>query len=403
MTDPQDPNQPGQPPYGAYPPPQYPAPQYPAPQYPAPPPGYGAPAYGAGPTGPPPPPRGPGLAARLGPRAWRRPEPRLGITLAGVGVGLMIFGVVIWSGNYLAGGIHIGVEGGGSTDGGARKLLGIALSLAAVAIGYALAITQRRGPLATAGVVASALGVPVLFAFLTFDLMSGSSSGLPFSFDAIVLVSIGVWLLSYLFVPGARAHAFYLGLASTVLWIYVLDKSTAKVFSLDWFFSPIFSGFGADGSFETPDWSTVAVISLLFGLGYYGLMVWLDRTGRPGAGVGFAVAAFAATAVGIAAAAPDLEQTGTGVLLIVIGLLITWIGAGSARRFTTWVWGLGVVFGITLIVEDATSANATSGGITLIICGAIVVAGGYFLSGLLNETPDEPADEPSTAAGSPLH
>jgi hypothetical protein len=67
------------------------------------------------------------------------------------------------------------------------------------------------------------------------------------------------------------------------------------------------------------------------------------------------------------------------------------------------VWGLGVVFGITLIVEDATSSNATSGGITLIICGAIVVAGGYFLSGLLHETPDESAAEASTAAGSPLH
>ena len=387
MTEPLDPQY-APPPPGGYPPP--------------PPPGYGGPGGPGGYPPSPPPPRGPGIADRIGPRAFRRPDPRLGVTLAGIGVGLAIFGVILWSGDYLSGGIHFD-ESGSSSDGGSRKLLGIALSLAVVAVGYVLAIVQRRGPLATAGVVASALGVPVLFAFITFDLMEASDSGLPFSFDAVVIVSVVVWLLSYLFVPGMRGHAFYLALSATLLWIYVLDKAEPHTFSPASWFSPVLRSFGADTNAHSPDLSTIAAISFTFGLVYYVVMVWLDRTGRPGAGVGFAVPAFLATVAGIIAAAPDLEQTGTGIVLVVLGAVLSWVGAQSVRRFTTWVWGLALGIGVATLVEKATTDNAAAGGITLIVCGAIVVAAGWFLAGALGEPPDDEPTVAANAAGSALH
>ena len=397
MTEPTDPQ---------YPPREYgpPSPSYGPPSYGPPaygPPAYGPPAYGPPTYGPPspPPPTGPRTRGP-GPRAARRPEPRLGVTLAGIGVGLVIFGVVIWSGDYISGGVHVD-EFGGTSDGGSRKALGIALSLVAVAIGYGLAISQRRGPLATAGVVASALGVPVLMAFLTFDLSSTADAGLPFSLDAVVLVSVLVWLASYAFVPGARGHAFYLGLAGVLLWVYVVDKAESNAFSLRSIFAPVVNAFG-DGSAQSPDWTTVATVSMLFGLAYYVLMAWLDHTGRPGAGIGFAAAAFPAASAGIAAAGPDLEQTGVGVLLLVAGLLLTWLGARSGRRFTTWAWGFGAGMGIVLLVEKATPDNVTAGGVALIVCGVVLVALAWFAARAMGEPDDETAAVPA-GGGSPLH
>lgn len=385
----QPPQQPPYPPSGSYPPP--PSGSYPPPSpgsYPPPPSGPGAPA-----------PRR-GFADRLGARLARRPEPRLGVTLAGVGVALVIVGVVVWSGDYLAHGIRFS-ESGQSSDGGSRKLLGIALSLLVVATGYGLAIVRRTGPLATAGVVSSALGVPVLFAFLTFDLSASSGSGLPFSFDAVVLVSIVVWVLSYLLVPGARGHAFYLGTAAIFLWIYVVKKAEPDVFSARAVFAPVLNAFGVSGG--SPDWNTVAVISFLFGLGYYAAMTWLDRTGRSGAGIAFAAAAFPAVVAGIAAAAPNLEQTGTGILLVVLGLLLAWLGAGSRRRFTTWVWGYAAGVGVVVLVGKASPSNATAAGIALIVCGVVVVGLGWFAASALREPPDEvPTTEPEIGRA-PLH
>lgn len=223
MTGPQDPHSPypydpGTQPYGQ-PYQQYP-PQYPAPQY--------AQQYAPQPA----PQR---WHERLGPRVFARPAPRLGVSLAGVGVLLALLGVVAWGGSYVSDAQSASIASGhpGSSS---RHFLGALLALVVVAIGYALLITARRGALATAGIAASALGVPVAMEFLTYD----PSSGSPINADATVWVSIIVYAISYLFVRGARGHTFYVGASLVLFWSYVIDKVAPST-------SEFVRGFGVSG------------------------------------------------------------------------------------------------------------------------------------------------------------
>ena len=128
----------------------------------------------------------------------------MGTTLAGVGVGLIVFGVILWAGSYAVSGIADSFDGRGSS--GTRNWLGIVLSLGVTVLGYVLAAVARRGPLTTAGVAASALGVPTALVFMTLDFTSGS----PINVDAVFVVSIIVWLLRA--TPRSQARA---GTAST--------------------------------------------------------------------------------------------------------------------------------------------------------------------------------------------
>lgn len=356
------------------------------------------PHYEGQPTGAfPHPSRPPGVLARLGERALRRPEPRLGVSLAGAGIALAVLGALVWGGDFLTGS-H---GGGGDGDGSPRRLLGVGLSLVAVVVGYFLLATRRRGPLTTAGVGASALGVPLLLGFLTFDTSAGSRDGLPFSIDAVVLVSVLVWLVSYLAVPGARGHVFYLGLAAFTIWPYVIDKAEPGTFSLS-LLLPVFvtdpSLFGTGE--PSPDWTTVAALSLMFGVAYYLAAYAFDRGGRPGLAVALVLAGFFATAAGIAAAAINLHAIGTGALLIVVGLVLAAYGARARRRFTTWAWSAGVAVGAFVIITKLAGDNAAAGGIALIAVGVVVVLGGHLVTGALHEPDDVAIDwsHPTPAA-----
>src|SRR5262245_2023617 len=124
------------------PPPPTPPPPPPAP----PPPGFEPPA-----------PRPPTLD-RLGPRVNRRPEPRLGTALASAGVALVVLRALTIGGDHAS-------SGGGTGS----RLPGILLSLAVVVAGYVLSFRARSGALGAAAVAASALALPVLMGFLTFD------------------------------------------------------------------------------------------------------------------------------------------------------------------------------------------------------------------------------------------
>jgi len=290
-----------------------------------------------------------------------------------------VLGVLVWAGDYLTSG---GRGGGGGGDGSSRRLLGVVLSLVVVAAGYVLALRARRGPLNTAGVVASALGVPVLIGFLTFD---AGSRGLPFSLDALALISVIAWLASYLVVPGTRGHAVYLGLAAITLWFYVLDKAEPKVYTAG--FLQFFGGsFFAD--IRGPDWNTVALLSLFFGLAYYAVAFVLDRLGRTGPGAALAVGGFLATAAGSAAAAVNLPPIAEGVMLIVLGAILAGFGARGARRFTTWAWSAGVALGVVVIIGKLADQNSAAAGVALIVSGAVLVVLAHFLAGVLHEPDD---------------
>ena len=351
-----------------------------------------APGFADRPAGPwsPPAEEPPGWSARLGARVLHRPEPRFGIALAGAGAALLLFGAFIWAVGYYGDGFDVTFDENGfsSSGGGSRRFLGFVLFLGAAVFGYLTAILRRRGPLATAGVVAAVFGVPLALAFLTLDpgaIFRGSN---PVNIDAVVPVSVLVWAVSYFVVPGTRGRAIFLAAAASGVYSYLGLKAAGgeAIRSA----APAFGAGGGSG-----DTGSLTAVGLIFGFAYYGIAAVLDRRGRSGAAVAFVVAGFNATVGGIVASGPDLGRAGTGVLLMVVGLVLAWYGARSGRRFTTWIWCVGVVVGIGLVVSRIFPDSYTGAGTTLIVVGLVVVGAAYAIATAANEAPD--VEEPSPA------
>ena len=253
-------------------------------------------------------------------------------------------------------------------------------------------IVRRRGPLATAGAIAGAIGVPLALLFLTLD-FTDLSSGLPINIDLVYMLSAIIWLATYFVVPGARGRAFFLALAALALASYVEYKVasnsvTRLAASTLGTSSPSLSNIGT---------GAITAAALIFGIGYYALAAWLDRKGYGGAAVALVVAGFANTASGILYSAPTFKQVGTGIELIVLGVALSWYGSRFGRRFTTWVWAFAIVAGIGLVVQKALPDSPSGGGITFIVIGLIVVFGAQFVA----SSTDEPADVESVPPAEP--
>ncbi|MFZ6004003.1 MAG: hypothetical protein ACOYXM_08730 [Actinomycetota bacterium] len=358
----------------------------------------------------------------LGPRGLRRAEPRASIAIAGAGCALAIIGVMIVAGDTGAG------------DDDFNKVPGIVLSALVVGAGFFTLRAVRQGPLATAGAAAAALGVPPLMFFITFDLDSLP----PYSTEGILIVSTGVWLATYAVGPG-RGRPFFLGAGLIGLWFSLLQL-TEKVFDAPFGVMGMFGGFsaydsynsedftiegdgfdsgfetgGTDGfdtggfedggfstdgfdsggfdggefSFDVPDPTTIGVLSLALGVGYLVVCRWLDRRGHHGAGTPFAFAALPTLYTGIAAMADDLEQAGTGLLLVVVGGALALHGASVGRRITAWVGGAAAASGTAEFLSDMTD-DATIAGMLFMAAGLALVAAAHALAAAIEE-PDEMA------------
>ncbi|MDT4911564.1 MAG: hypothetical protein QOC66_692 [Pseudonocardiales bacterium] len=377
---PQDPYAGQQYPPQQYPPQQYPPQQYPPQQYP--PQQYQPGGYPQG--GGYPPAASRSFDERLGARLLRRPEPRFGISLAGAAAALVLVGLLIWTFGYLVDGLDINLSDGGdlSTGGGSRRFLGAGLFLVLAVAGYALVLLRRRGPLATTGIVTGAVAVPFTLIFLTFDIENTLSGDLPFNLDAVYIVSVIVWLGSYFFVPGARGRSFLLGASAVGLAGYVGLKAAGDSVA-----RTAFSSVSGDG-FDTSGTDSLAAVGLIFGLSYYAIAAFLDKRGHSGAGVAMAYAAFVTTVGGVISAAPSFDQVGTAILLIVLGLALSWYGGFFGRRFTSWAWAVAVVIGVGLLVQKAVPDSYTGAGITFLVIGAVLALAAHAVSATTNEAPD---------------
>jgi hypothetical protein len=360
-------------------PPHYAPQPYNQPQYPPggyPPPGYPQVGY--------PPAAGTSLADRLGPRSERRPEPRFGISLAGAGAALIVIGLLVWSVGYLVDGFNVifSDNGDASSSSSSRRFLGAVLFLALAVVGYTVVVIRRRGPLATAGIVSGAVAVPLALMFVTFDLSNSLTGGLPFNLDAVYIVSIIVWLGSYLFVPGARGRAFLLGASAVALPAYIGIKVASHSLG-----RTAVAAVSGDG-FNTSGTDSLAAVGLIFGLAYYAIAAFLDKDGRSGAAVAMAYAAFGTTVGGVVAAAPSFKQVGTGIVLIVLGLALSWYGGRYGRRFTSWAWAFGLVVGVGLLVAKAAPNSYTGAGVMFILIGLVVAVVAHVVSTATSEEPD---------------
>lgn len=363
--------------------------------------GYGGGGYGQG-LGPSPTVSKPGwggLLERLGDRVARRAEPRLGIALAGVGTVVIFVGVLVWAGERAAGDPNTGTD--------SDTTLGVLLCAAVVAAGYALLFWFRRGPLATAGVVATVVGVPLALGFATLDTTPSTSTepdilyALPFSVDAIALVSIAAWLASYFWVPMARGRVFYLAASTLFLWLYVAEKAEAGsagylvTLPLNVLYFPFVYGFSEFGEGpQLPEPTTIGIVSAILGLGYYAGAVVLDRQGRHGAATPFAVAGLVITAIAIGHLAGDLQAIGTGLVLMVLGTALALHGATQGRRVTTWGWAAAAGLGLVVVLADIFEDTAAGFGVVAILLGIAVILVGHLLTIRFAE-PDEMSGGPS--------
>lgn len=329
----------------------------------------------------------PSFLDRLGPRARLRAEPRFGVSVAGAGCALAVLGAVV-----------IGLDGIGasavddSSSGG--RMPGLVLSALVVAAGYLGLVRRPGGPLTTAAAAASALGLPPLVFFLTYD----EGGFPPYSAEAVLLLSTAVWLATWALGP-SRGHSFHLALGLLGAWLLVLQV-VENVFDFPFLVLPAL--FSPDFEDALPDPTVVGVLSLGFGAGYVVLSRALDRRGAHGAATPALAAGLVALATGVMSLGDDLEQAGSGVLLLLLGVAVALHGADHSRRGATWIGAAGAALGVSLIVSDPVD-DPTEVGILFLLAGLGLVVGAALAADTMSEPPEyavEPAPDPLQSGGS---
>lgn len=305
------------------------------------------------------------------PRWSSRPQPRFGNTIAATGSALAVVGVLVLAGDQL------GDDGEPFANGGGSAAPGVLLSALILAAGLLLVARSRTGPLATAGVVSAAVGVPSLLFFATWssDEIVGSSSA-----DIILGGSTLAWAALY-FVGPWRARPLFLGLALVGLWLF-----TMKQVQGDFSFDPFGQG---EGSPFGSSFSDLGAVSLGFGTVYLLVTFPLERRGYHGIATPFVPAGIVALVAGVALLSPDLEADGTGALLVALGTGLALVGAiGWQRRFSMWLGGIGVFVGASTLLGNNAHDSATALGIASIAVGIGVVALAYAVAQQWNEPPE---------------
>jgi hypothetical protein len=294
------------------------------------------------------------------------------------------------------GAMTLAFDNTGNDDGGLTKWPGVLISLAAVVAGYAVLWVQKRGPLATTGVVVFTVAVPFLVLYATLD----ENALPPFSIDAIFGLSSVAWVVAYVVGP-SRGRPFVLGAALIGIWWFVLEQVT-DVFSspftvVEMVFSQLDPTSGALGDvgpspfeFRGPDPTEIAVVCGVFALAYLGGSYVLDRRGFRGVTTPMVFVGNAAAIVAVLSVSDDLEEIGTGIVALLVGVALAYRGATSERRATTWIGGIYVVGGVQTIIGGITD-SPTTGGILLLAAGAVLAVLAAFAAQALDEPDDEEA------------
>jgi hypothetical protein len=328
----------------------------------------------------------PGLVARLGWRAERRPRPGFAHVLGAAAGAFVVVGVVA----FVA-----------EADNQDPTAPGVVFTLLLLAVAL-LAGTRAAGPLRAACVTAIVLAAPLFWFFAFFgggQFGAGEARG-------VYLLTLVSYVVLYL-LTWTKGRAIFLAGALLVFagWatFEVADSSSGVVP----FQSEITSSSGSTGlgsssssSFTTEDDTTnsSATVALVIGLVFLGAGAALDRRGYAGAATPFvAVGAFETLAGAIVLGGNDSLLLG-GLLAIASGAVVGLVGGhGDRRRATTWIGAL-VVFGgcVAVIADIAPSSAAATGGIAFgfaLVLGSIA----WWLAPVLGE-PDDGDDRPRPTA-----
>jgi hypothetical protein len=326
-----------------------------------------------------------GLAARLGWRVERRPQPGFAHVLGAAAGAFVVVGVVAF------------VVEATSDDPTAP---GVALTLLLVAAALLVGL-RAPGPIRSACVTATVLAVPLVWLFALFG---GGNTGSAELRGVYLLTTVSYALLYLLGWTKGRAvllAGVLLVFASWVAFEVGGSESTSPIpFSgeLGTSSSPNISV--GNSSFSTGGDTTddTAVAALIVGLAFLGAGTALDRRGYAGAATPFvAVGAIETLAGAIVLGGNDSVLLG-GLFAIVAGAVVGLVGGrGDRRRATTWIGVLAVFGGCVAIISDiAPSSAAAIGGIAFgfaLALGSIA----WWLAPVLGE-PDDGDDRPRPSA-----
>ncbi|MEY2431583.1 MAG: hypothetical protein QOC92_1308 [Acidimicrobiaceae bacterium] len=333
------------------------------------------------PAAPPPAVEKPSLLDRLRPRAARRPEPRFGVSVAGAGAAMIVVGAIALGGDQL-------VDTGG---GSGSQYPGLLITFVVIVAGVTLTAQYRHGPLAAAGVAASAAALPPFLVFLTFSKTS------PTSFNTILLLSCVGWGAAYLVSPG-RGHNVYLGAALIGLWLWFLEVTEHVFLFPTGLFSAIagvasvgtFDGSSSSSSFgvrASPSATAVGLYTIGFAAIYLVVARALDRREQRGIATPFTFAGVLTLIVGIAALGDDLQQIGIGVAFTIAGFVLVYLGATEGRRATNWIGAILVFAGITIVVADPFD-TPTAFGLAEIVVGGGAILLAHWIAAQFQEPPE---------------
>jgi hypothetical protein len=338
------------------------------------------------PAGPPPgPPAGPNRVLewldRLGWRGRRRAQPLLGHAIGAGGGALVAVGVIVL-------GIDSAEDDG---SGGVGALLSVLLVVVALVV-----MLRTPGPVRSGCVAAVVIGAPSLWFFaITVE----SSSG---SLTAFYLLSVASLTALYLLGP-TRGRAVLLGVALLFVWGWIAGEvaGTNELGEIQTESSTSFDeDFEEEEEFPESGAETDAgVVSLVIGAAYLAGAWWLDRQQRQGVATPFVVGGIVAAVTGAIIVGVDAGAIGGGILAVVVGLGIGYVGAvGRDRRASTWLGALTATVGVTVVVGDIVDPDdsAVAFAVFVMLVGAGIVVGAAFLSRLLGEPDDEEAVAPAS-------
>ena len=335
-----------------------------------------------------------GLMDWVGVRAGRRAEPRFGVSIAAAGAGLLVVGAIALSGDQLF----------GTSSGEGSQVPGLFITLGVIIVGVTLNAQYRSGPLAAAGVAASASALPAFFGFLTYS----KNSAPPF--DTILLLSCLGWAAGYLAGP-SRGHNLYAGAGLVGLWLWFIEM-TEQVFSFPTNILFDLANAASAGTIDspsippsdvvlsTPDATVIGLYTLAFAVAYLVGGALLDRRDMRGLATPFTFGGVITLIVGIAVLSDDLEQVGTGIAYTIAGAGLIYLGATEGRRATNWIGAVLVFLGITTVVADPFD-TATAFGFAEIIVGTGAILIAHWVATQFHEPPEtEPVRSRFYSSGS---
>ena len=306
---------------------------------------------------------------RLGPLAVHRPPPSIRRALAGVGGALLAAGVVVLGGDRWA----------SSGSSGVGLVLTSGLLVASL-----IAMRRPPSPVAVAGVAASGLAAPALAFFLT------AGGGFPSLREMALLAGI---LLAGLYVVGPwKGHTFHLSVLAVAGWVVALSFADLSVGR------SVFGGFGSLADIV----AGAGAASMVIGVAYLGLGSWLHDEGLEGMATPFLAVAALALPLGALAVLRDSADALQGLVALVIGVAVAFVGARCRRQGTTWI-GVGLAaFGVMGMASGLADGAAVV-AVLVAVAGAGLVVVAPWAAALVGEgdaaAPEEavPADPPGAA------